>query len=281
MVEACRIMCPQQETAQRTADKDISVFKTNDKTKNWRHGRTIDPTRAVKKFHRLTGTHHQARPEDVHPPAVIMQSMQHLLTICDAKFSFDQVYHFVRDRTRSVRQELNVEGMKGEECMTVHGHIARFHIMSWHRTCKLTHIEHGCSAKQNVEDMEKCLTSLWRYEVEEEVIRPWKKRRVERQARFSDKSGDKTRELAEWAESMKNTFSAIDASATSNAAGCAFGTTEAGLSSVRLSAFAQTNIPDPSLSPTWFACRVGRKRLGSSEPLEPCKKQRLDRISTN
>lgn len=154
-VGTCRTMCPTKEFADRVEQRDISIFEMS------RHGGELqpDPSRAVKKYRRSAAVSEEPSSEEVRPPDVLAKTMEHLKAICDENDAeFHEVHNFVRDRTRSIRQDFTLQGIRNESCIGIIEESVRFHIMSEHRL-------HGTdsslfSSKQNLEQLDKCLISL-------------------------------------------------------------------------------------------------------------------------
>ncbi|KAG0344295.1 hypothetical protein BG004_004572 [Podila humilis] len=63
---------------------------------------------------------------------------------------------FVRDRTRSIRQDFTLQNSRGMEAIEAHEIIARYHILCAHQLCEVENF----SLQQEVEQLEKVLTSL-------------------------------------------------------------------------------------------------------------------------
>jgi len=71
---------------------------------------------------------------------------------------FSEVHNFVRDRTRSIRQDFTYQGVRNDLCMDIHEKCVRFHILSNHRLCGED--PEVFQSKQNLEQLDKCLISL-------------------------------------------------------------------------------------------------------------------------
>lgn len=150
LVGTCKTMCPEAELKERALQEDFSVFEsTND---------TLDPSKAVKKYRRSAALSEQPNPSDVRPPNVLLRTMEHLKQVCDSDTEFVQIHHFVRDRTRSLRQDFTLQGIKDDSCMKIHEESVRFHILSEYLLSGLS--TEKFSSKQNREQLDKCLISL-------------------------------------------------------------------------------------------------------------------------
>lgn len=112
----------------------------------------IDRLRAVKAFHRPAAGNDQALPSDVRPPHILEKSLEYLIgVILSSEDSLELVHGFVRDRTRSIRQDFTVQNERGATAILCHEIIARFHILSLHHLCQMK----GFSAQQETEQLRK------------------------------------------------------------------------------------------------------------------------------
>lgn len=138
-------------------------------TQSGEHAR-IDHSRAVKKYHRPAAGLEAPLPEDVRPAPVLRRTMDYLLdSILDKSTSaFSDKHKFVRDRTRSIRQDIIVQQRAIHRdpqslliIVRLHEEIARFHILSGHRLCECGFSEFD--PFQNTEQLRKVLQSLQEY----------------------------------------------------------------------------------------------------------------------
>lgn len=128
----------------------------------------IDHQRAVKKYHRPAAGNEAPLPEDVRPPSVLRRTMDYLLAVLDTpddRFSFSDKHKFLRDRTRSIRQDIILQQRAihrdPQALFTVvrlHEEMARFHILSGHRLCEMDFSDFD--PFQNTEQLRKVLQSL-------------------------------------------------------------------------------------------------------------------------
>lgn len=150
IVGICRTMCPENEMKLRGMQEEFSRFEATD-------GR-FDRSKAVKKYRRSAALSEAPKPEDIRPPDVLLRTMDHLRLICDENEDFAQIHLFVRDRTRSLRQDFTYQGVKDETCIQVHEEAVRFHILSEQLLSDLPLEVY--SGAQNHEQLDKCLISL-------------------------------------------------------------------------------------------------------------------------
>lgn len=154
LIGTCQEMCPLDEFESRIAQRDVSLFELKQGP-----GSEPDLTKAVKKYRRSAAISEEQKPEEVRPPPVLARTMDHLKKVCDSKHSkFYEIHNFVRDRTRSIRQDFTLQGIRDECCVRIHEESVRFHIMSEHRLCGTSSALF--SSKQNLEQLDKCLISL-------------------------------------------------------------------------------------------------------------------------
>lgn len=168
----CQEMCPEFERYEREVHLDLSAFEMVPGSEVPRfpgdHPR-IDHGRAVKKYHRPAAGNEMPLPEDVRPPPVLRRTMAYLVSLMEQQqnslTAFAQLQKFVRDRTRSIRQDATLQqsalGVGNLDVIRVHEEIARFHILSGHRLCELPKADFD--AFQNTEQLRKVLQSLNEY----------------------------------------------------------------------------------------------------------------------
>jgi len=112
----------------------------------------IDREFAVKAFHRPAAGLEQALPSDVRPPHILKSTLDYLIeSIIGGKHSLEAVHSFVRDRTRSIRQDFTLQNNRGDEAINAHERIARFHILCLHQLC----LSKDFSVQQEMEQLRK------------------------------------------------------------------------------------------------------------------------------
>jgi len=143
----CMDMCPLYEREQREYQNDVKRWEMNQTT-----GR-IDKDLAVKAFHRPAAGNEQALPSDVRPPPILSKTLDYLVqNIVSASNPLDKDTHgFVRDRTRSIRQDFTLQNERGSEAIACHERIVRFHILSLHQMCETD----GFDTHQEMEQLRK------------------------------------------------------------------------------------------------------------------------------
>jgi hypothetical protein len=158
IVGTCVEMCPPVERERRAREGELDPFERVDKQKN-----VTTPALAVKKFTRSTDN---PVPSLFRTPAALRASMMHLLGILRAhgRADFKAAYGFVWDRFRAIRTDITVQRLRDPLAIWLYECMARFHIFAAHQLCddaqSATNTE-GFNAHLNIEQLTKCLTSLF------------------------------------------------------------------------------------------------------------------------
>lgn len=79
--------------------------------------------------------------------------MDYLVSEILAKHAIDKCHKFVRDRTRSIRQDFTLQNIRDISAVHTHERIARFHILSLHEMCEYD--EGTFSLPQEMEQLHK------------------------------------------------------------------------------------------------------------------------------
>lgn len=150
----CMTMCPENEMNDREIQNALSVFELLPGS-SYR----ADPKRSVKKYRRSAALSEQPKPGEVRPSPVLAITMDHLKAICDCTYEpFYLVHSFVRDRTRSIRQDFTFQGIRDDTYVRTLEECVRFHILSEYRLFDAPLKDF--SSQQNLEQLDKCLISL-------------------------------------------------------------------------------------------------------------------------
>ncbi|KAG0099270.1 hypothetical protein BGZ93_008403 [Podila epicladia] len=149
-VGTCQDMCPEFERHEREYQQSVESFEKIPGTDS------IDHSRAVKIYARSAAGNEQALPSDVRPPAVLLSTLEYLIKEIVAKGELADSHAFVRDRTRSIRQDFTLQNSRGLEAIEAHEIIARYHILCIHQLCEVK----SFSQQQEMEQLRKVLTSL-------------------------------------------------------------------------------------------------------------------------
>ncbi|KAF9951101.1 hypothetical protein BGZ72_007308 [Mortierella alpina] len=149
-IGTCNDMCPEFERHEREYQQSVEKFEKIPGMES------IDHSRAVKAYSRPAAGADQPLPSDVRPPPVLLSTLDYLITDIVAPGDLSDSHPFVRDRTRSIRQDFTLQNNRGIEAVQAHEIIARYHILCIHQLCE----NDNFSAQQEMEQLRKVLTSL-------------------------------------------------------------------------------------------------------------------------
>ncbi|KAJ0795123.1 hypothetical protein HanPI659440_Chr04g0146911 [Helianthus annuus] len=126
---SCPYMCPVDERSRRERLRDLAVFERLNGNPS-----LSSSALAVKKFCRTISTK-DVRDVDLRPIFVLEDTLNHLLDIFGSKSQpFEVIHDFVFDRTRSIRQDLSMQGiMTGDQAIRIYERIVKFHIVSHYK----------------------------------------------------------------------------------------------------------------------------------------------------
>ncbi|XP_030640131.1 SAC3 domain-containing protein 1 [Chanos chanos] len=133
----CTTMCPARELKEREAQNRLHCFEMLAGTERDRLPKA-DVSRTVKEYSRPAAGKDSTRPSDLRPPAVLLKTVNFLIDDIAASPSLQQwteVYGFVFDRLRSVRQDMIIQRVSGPDCVAVLERTVRFHVYASYRLC--------------------------------------------------------------------------------------------------------------------------------------------------
>ena len=87
------------------------------------------------------------------------KTLEYLFEEIVSKNGLEASYSFVRDRARSIRNDLTLQNYRGKEAVELHERIARYHIVCAHALCEIKSV----SLQQEHEQLRKTLQSLLEY----------------------------------------------------------------------------------------------------------------------
>lgn len=90
----------------------------------------IDPTRAVKAFHRPAAGNDQPLPSDVRPPHILKSTLDYLFHTLLPTAPLHVTHPFLRDRTRAIRQDFTMQNERGVVAIECNERIARYHVLA-------------------------------------------------------------------------------------------------------------------------------------------------------
>ncbi|KAJ2493728.1 actin cytoskeleton and mitosis protein [Coemansia sp. RSA 2050] len=147
----CTLMCPVFEREERELKKNLALQEVYPGT------RQADPARTVKTFHRSAAGNEEPLPEDLRTPDTLIQTLDYLINSVIAQDQTLQSCHgFVRDRTRSIRQDFTIQNIRDLRTVAACERIARFHIVSLHLLCG----HKGFAEQQDMEQLRNTLKTL-------------------------------------------------------------------------------------------------------------------------
>lgn len=124
MVGTCIDMCPRFERYRRERENNLFNWEVIPGTKRVHH------KRAVKMYERAAGD--KTLPSDLRPPPVLKRTLDYLFRELLPKEGFSPTFDFIRDRSRSVRNDFTMQHETGPLAIECHGRCARFHILALH-----------------------------------------------------------------------------------------------------------------------------------------------------
>ncbi|KAG6812812.1 hypothetical protein H0H92_000270 [Tricholoma furcatifolium] len=124
VVGTCLDMCPRFERYRRERENNLFQWETIPGTKR------VDHKRAVKMYERAAGD--KTLPSDLRPPPVLKKTLDYLFHDLLLRGGFSATYDFIRDRSRSVRNDFTMQHSYGPEAIECHDRCARFHILALH-----------------------------------------------------------------------------------------------------------------------------------------------------
>ncbi|KAJ3556373.1 hypothetical protein NM688_g2064 [Phlebia brevispora] len=124
MVGTCMDMCPRFERYRRERENNLDRWEIIPGTKR------VDHKRAVKIYERAAGD--KVLPSDLRPPKVLKKTLDYLFHDLIPRGGFADTHDFVRDRSRSVRNDFTIQHDTGPIAIECHDRCARFHILALH-----------------------------------------------------------------------------------------------------------------------------------------------------
>ncbi|XP_022076197.1 SAC3 domain-containing protein 1 isoform X2 [Acanthochromis polyacanthus] len=133
----CQTMCPARELRDREAQNRLHRFEMLPGTERDRRPRG-DPLRAVKEYSRPAAGKDSTNPTELRPPAVLLKTVRYLIdeiTAPSHQHPWTEVYSFVFDRLRSVKQDMIIQRVSGSDCVAILERTVRFLIYASYRLC--------------------------------------------------------------------------------------------------------------------------------------------------
>ena len=143
----CQDMCPELERLKRVKKREIEVFESAPDG-------TPDQSLMVKRYHRNNTVFPAS---ELRPEPVLKQTLTHLLDyVLPRSKDFFVTYTYIRDRMRSLRQDMICQSICSDVSIEILECNARFHIISYQKCCCCP----GFDFKQNTENLTQCITTL-------------------------------------------------------------------------------------------------------------------------
>eukprot|EP01105_Mastigella_eilhardi_P012653 TRINITY_DN2893_c0_g1_i7.p1 TRINITY_DN2893_c0_g1~~TRINITY_DN2893_c0_g1_i7.p1 ORF type:complete len:1482 (-),score=356.23 TRINITY_DN2893_c0_g1_i7:2446-6351(-) len=146
IVGTCQKFCPHLEVLERTLDNTVSAIekKVGKTFKNYRRN--------------VAGDDITALSEEIRPCSVLREAMDVLVnSVADLEGEqFFTLYSFMRDRSRSIRQDAKFQNLTDAVYASILENQIRFFILAGHRLCNHPQFTRG----QNSVQMEDCFSSL-------------------------------------------------------------------------------------------------------------------------
>ncbi|CAM9228682.1 unnamed protein product [Lampetra planeri] len=136
-VGVCQTMCPAWELQKRESQNCLHRFEMLAGTERDRRPRG-DPKRAVKEYSRPAAGKDSTKSTDLRPPAVLLKTVCYLIDEIAASprlHPWTEVYSFVFDRLRSVKQDMIIQRVCGLDCVSILERSVRFLIYASYRLC--------------------------------------------------------------------------------------------------------------------------------------------------
>ncbi|XP_056267205.1 SAC3 domain-containing protein 1 isoform X2 [Pseudoliparis swirei] len=133
----CQTMCPARELRDRQLQNLLHHFEVLAGTERVRKPRG-DPLRAVKEYSRPAAGKDSTNPADLRPPAVLLKTVCYLIDDIAASSHLQpwtEVYSFVFDRLRSVKQDMIIQRVSGLNCVAILERSVRFLTYASYRLC--------------------------------------------------------------------------------------------------------------------------------------------------
>ncbi|XP_029988962.1 SAC3 domain-containing protein 1 [Sphaeramia orbicularis] len=133
----CQTMCPAREMQERESQNRLHHFEMLAGTEGHRKPRA-DPSRIVKEYSRPAAGKDSTNPSDLRPPAVLLKTVCYLIddiAAAPALQPWSEVYSFVFDRLRGVKQDMIIQRVSGTECVAILERMVRFLIYASYRLC--------------------------------------------------------------------------------------------------------------------------------------------------
>ncbi|KAG1610027.1 hypothetical protein G6F46_010335 [Rhizopus delemar] len=150
----CETKCPEFEMIEREIQNNVDRLEMDENG-------NLNRNKAVKAYRRSAAGNDQPLPADVRSPEALIPTLDYLIEEVMSTYPLEKCHAFIRDRTRSIRQDFTLQNIRDVTAVEVHERIARFHILCLHEMCGLD--ESKFSEQQETEQLRKVLLSLMEF----------------------------------------------------------------------------------------------------------------------
>lgn len=159
IVGTCWSMCPEGEMRAREATGRLHFLERLPTTKTKGRPR-VSPDHAVKEFSRPAAGKEAVQASDLRPADVLRKTVRYLLSsvVSRTDLPWSEVYGFVFDRLRSVRQDMVIQRIHGDDAICILEMNVRFLVYSGYRMC--TESPNVFDAHINDTHLQECLKRL-------------------------------------------------------------------------------------------------------------------------
>ncbi|KAJ8866951.1 hypothetical protein PR048_032813 [Dryococelus australis] len=154
----CPDMCPEKERYHREITNQVAIYERLPVTEEVK----MDHLRAVKQYSRSSADQDDTLCHELRPAAVLERSMDyllgHIMDIHGRDSNLHDWFHFLWDRTRSIRKDITQQELCEARCVALMEQCTRFHIH-----CAEQLVEEDPAVfdqKINTENLTKCLQTL-------------------------------------------------------------------------------------------------------------------------
>ncbi|XP_072295272.1 SAC3 domain-containing protein 1 isoform X2 [Eucyclogobius newberryi] len=130
-------MCTSFEMRQRQTQHRLHQYEMLRGTERDRQPRA-DPLRTVKEYARPAAGKDSTNPSDLRPPDVLKKTVRYLIDKIATSPNLQpwtEVYGFVFDRLRAVKQDMIIQRLSGTDCVTILEQAVRFLVYASYRLC--------------------------------------------------------------------------------------------------------------------------------------------------
>ncbi|CEG76223.1 hypothetical protein RMATCC62417_11152 [Rhizopus microsporus] len=121
-VGTCQTKCPEFEIVKRSLDNEIDKLELDEYD-------NVNRGRVVKAYRKSVAENDQLLPSDVRCPKALVSTLDYLIDEKLSKNPLKECHAFIRDRTRSIRQDFTLQNIRNEVAVEVYERIARIHIL--------------------------------------------------------------------------------------------------------------------------------------------------------